>query len=460
MFSSDTTQWALKTFGQAELGDTRRTNRLVQLASALADHTGQSIVQSMSSPSEIEAAYRFVRNNAVSPDAIADAGFQSTVVQAQNYPLLLALEDTTSLQFKHKTVVDELGHITSHQKSSGMEAHSILLFAPHQQDVVGLIEQHRWNRDRTVHGQKKKRNSRPYEEKESYKWERGSRAMAERMSHQMDKVISVCDREADIIDFLTYKLGHNQRFIVRSMQSRCIEECGDKLYQFSERLSVAGSRTVKVEQKGGRPARQAQCEVRYAPVTIKMPANKKGCSVPLFYVCCQEKGSDDGLCWHILTSESVTSPEEAQQIMDYYEKRWLIEEFHKAWKTGGTQVEELRMQSKENLERIIIILAFIAVRIHQLRFLGLNKELAETRSSEELLSPLAWKVLWRTREKTKLPKSPPTLYWAYVNLAKLAGWHDSKRNGRVGWERLWQGWFKLQTILEGYQLALSLESNL
>ena len=47
--------------------------------------------------------------------------------------------------------------------------------------------------------------------------------------------------------------------------------------------------------------------------------------------------------------------------------------------------------------------------------------------------------------------------WAYINLGKLAGWHDSKRNGHVGWERLWEGWFKLQTILEGYELAKSLD---
>jgi len=39
----------------------------------------------------------------------------------------------------------------------------------------------------------------------------------------MSKVISVCDREADIIEYLTYKTTHQQRFVVRSMQSRCIE---------------------------------------------------------------------------------------------------------------------------------------------------------------------------------------------------------------------------------------------
>ncbi|MBL4289152.1 IS4 family transposase, partial [Vibrio fluvialis] len=61
------------------------------------------------------------------------------------------------------------------------------------------------------------------------------------------------------------------------------------------------------------------------------------------------------------------------------------------------------------------------------------------------------------QEKTRPPKRAPSVYWAYINLGKLAGWYDSKRNGRVGWERLWERWFLLQTILEGYLLAKSLD---
>ena len=65
----------------------------------------------------------------------------------------------------------------------------------------------------------------------------------------------------------------------------------------------------------------------------------------------------------------------------------------------------------------------------------------------------------KAREK-KLPKQAPSLRWAYLTLGRLGGWHDSKRNGRVGWEALWEGWFKLQTILEGYELAMSLDEHL
>lgn len=460
MFLNEPLLWAQSIFQNAQLGDIRRTQRLVKLAAHLAAHTGQSIVQSLSSSADIEAAYRFVRNDNISPDAIAEAGFTATVQACEAFNCLLALEDTTSLEFSHQSVADELGHITSHKCSSGLEAHSVLLFAPTTQQVVGLIEQHRWARDREAHGQKKQRAKRVYEEKESYKWQRASQAMATRLGPQMSKVISVCDREADIIEYLRYKTDTRQRFIVRSMQSRCIEEDQNKLYEYSETLHSAGERIVQVQQKGGRKARVARCEIRFAAVTVKVPANKTGQPVPMFYVGCQENDTADGLCWHLLTSEVVTTAQQAQHILDCYERRWLIEDFHKSWKTGGTQVEKLRMQSKDNLERMIVLLAFIATRIQQLRCYGRQAEQAKERTCEELLSPLAWKLLWLKTEKTKPPKQAPNVHWAYLSLGKLAGWNDSKRTGIVGWERLWEGWFKLQTILEGYHLALSLEQKM
>jgi hypothetical protein len=267
----------------------------------------------------------------------------------------------------------------------------------------------------------------------------------------------VCDREADIIEYLRYKTAEQQRFIVRSMQSRCIEQSDDKLYRFSSGLKSAGERIVHVPQKGGRKAREVVCDIRFAPISVKTPANKRGDSLALHYVGCQEQGTNSGLCWHLLTSEPVTSAEQAQQVLEHYKRRWLIEDFHKSWKTGGTQVEDLRMQSKANLERMIVVLAFIAVRIQQLRYLGRNADEAKKIPCERILSSIAWKVLWLKTEKSKPPSNIPNLHWAYQRLGKLAGWNDSKRTGIVGWERLWEGWFKLQTILEGYELALSLE---
>ncbi|KOP34970.1 transposase, partial [Xenorhabdus sp. GDc328] len=180
--------------------------------------------------------------------------------------------------------------------------------------------------------------------------------------------------------------------------------------------------------------------------------------IPLYYVGCSEIGNEDNkLNWHILTNEPINNKEDALTIIGYYEKRWLVEEYHKIWKSEGTGVEELRVQSKNNLERLATIYAFLAVRIFQLKFAS---EQLEDISCEKILSPKAWKLLWLKSIKTALPETPPTAKWAYEHLAKLGGWKDSKRNGRASVKTLWEGWLKLQAILEGYELALSLEQDL
>ncbi|CDL81085.1 transposase (fragment) [Xenorhabdus szentirmaii DSM 16338] len=199
-------------------------------------------------------------------------------------------------------------------------------------------------------------------------------------------------------------------------------------------------------------------DIKYAPVTLKTPSNRKGSAIPLYYVGCSEIGSEDKkLIWHILTNEPINNKDDALKIVGYYEKRWLIEEYHKIWKSEGTHVEKLRVQSKNNLDRLATIYAFLAVRLFQLKFAN---EQYEDIHCEKILSPKAWKLLWLQSENIALPEIPPTAKWAYEHLAKLGGWKNSKQNGRASVKTLWEGWLRLQAILEGYELAQSIEQDL
>ncbi len=451
-------QWAQQQFGQSDLGDPRRTARLVKLASTLANEPGKPIVNVTQSPADMEGAYRFIRNDNIKAEAIAESGFQATVERAQQHDLLLALEDTTTLIYQHHSIKDDLGHVGRGKAQRGMLAHSILLFSPEEKNVVGLIEQLRWSRDMSKIGQREQHATRPYEEKESVKWQTASESMAQRLQSKMADVISVCDREADIYEYLLYKLNAQQRFVVRSMQSRCIEESEDKLYQFASELQSAGQKQLNIAQKGGRKARTATLDITYAPISVKVPANKKGQSLPMYYVgCCERSGQDKPLSWHLLTSEPVTNKEQALNIISYYENRWLVEEYHKVWKSDGTDIESLRLQSKDNMERLVTISGFIATRVLQLKFANMQ---AGDVSCEQVLSTKAWKLLWLKRVGSELPKEAPNMRWAYQELARLGGWKDTKRTGKASVKVIWQGWLKLQTTLEGYELAMSLESNL
>jgi hypothetical protein len=75
----------------------------------------------------------------------------------------------------------------------------------------------------------------------------------------------------------------------------------------------------------------------------------------------------DWLAWHRRTSEAVTTSEQASEIIGDDERRWLIEDDHKIGQSAGTRVEGLKRQSRENLTRMCVILAFIAARLLPLR---------------------------------------------------------------------------------------------
>ena len=91
----------------------------------------------------------------------------------------------------------------------------------------------------------------------------------------------------------------------------------------------------------------------------------------------------------LLTSEPIDSEQSAQLVMDKYEKRWQVEEYHKAWKSG-TKVEELRQQRGENLKKMAVLLGFIAVRLLHLK---MQMETAPEQPCSEVLSKDQWQVL-------------------------------------------------------------------
>jgi hypothetical protein len=457
MFISDVQAWSASTFGQCELGDARRTQRVVKMAASLASKLGQSVVKCMDEDAEVEGAYRLLRNPAVSSQALAEGGYAATVEHARERETLLAVEDTTSLSFSHG-VAEELGYIGApKQKKKGLQVQSVLLLDGETKSTVGLIEQHRWYRQASRLKDKNQRARQPYEKKESYKWQRSSQVVSERLGETMARTISVCDRESDVYEYLHYKVNAGQRFVVRTHYNRKLDEEGGKLYELARELQGAGQYQAPIEQKGGRRARTARLEVAYAPVWLLAPDRKQKMYSPIeatVLICREVSRCEKPVEWILLTTEPVHSAADARRIVGYYEARWKIEEFHKAWKSGGTQVEKRRMQTADNLERLAVILAFIAVRLLQLReVVQVDKSLAKQDCSS-ILTETQWRVLWRKQEKRAYrKKTPPTIEWAYYALARLGGWKDSKRTGRVGWNALWEGWFKLDMLVEGYELA-------
>lgn len=116
-------------------------------------------------------------------------------------------------------------------------------------------------------------------------------------------------------------------------------------------------------------------------------------------------------------------------------------------------VERQRFQSAANLERMLVITAFLAVRLLQLREMLDTPEEDEQVSCDTLLSEDEWTVLWVSTQRSAPPTTAPSIRWACLAIAKLGGFTDTKRTGRPGWDTMWHGWFRLKERLEGYQMS-------
>jgi hypothetical protein len=156
---------------------------------------------------------------------------------------------------------------------------------------------------------------------------------------------------------------------------------GDRLTPYIEQQSSALSYQVNIQQKGGRKARIANIALRYALVTIYSPKkHRKSEGISLTVISCNEISLPDGvspLLWKLYINEPINCATDTLQIVRYYELRWRVEEFHKAWKSAGTQVESFRLQTPNNLEKIIVTTAFIAIRLLQMRELVSNKDIGK-----------------------------------------------------------------------------------
>ncbi len=463
----DATAWSEAIFGSIGLGDKRLTRRLTQIGKQLSSLPGSSLSESCEGlEALVEGSYRFLRNKRVTANQIAEGGYDMTRCLSASVSTLLAIEDTTTLAYTHR-LKDRLGDLGAPKEKSsrGFHIHTTLLMDAEKERTLGLIAQERWCRDRKERGKKKHRRIRKYTEKESYKWERNTLELEKRLGPKMSDVISVCDREADIFEYIQYKIDQCQRFIVRAKHNRKLEGGNDYLFKILASAISLGTYTIEVAQKANRKKRRVTLELKATSVTFS-PSDRRVKDrelkpITVNVVIAQEKNPPENDCleWILLTTEPTTTLVCTRKITRYYEMRWRIEDFHKAWKSG-VGVEEQRMQSIENLEKMIVILSFVAIRLLQLKeyfeYPAAVSMPDHSASCDEVLTDAEWKVLWNSVEKKSLPKEMPTAAWAYKAMARLGGWTDSKRTGKAAWSTLWKGWFRLKERLEGLRIAKEL----
>ncbi len=439
--------------------DKRLLQRFELVMASLLSGASKSFPDLFGSKAELKGFYRFIENGEVTETGLLSA-HRNYIINELNHPQLNHPQPVD-----HTRPVDELGPVdewpkgklkygfllhdsmsmstNGYQKkgvgylrdanSKGIWLHHSLLLDEHFR-VMGLLDSQYIVREQQ--GTKHDRKHKAIEQKESYKWIEGIQKAA---AIRQVELVHVADRESDVVAFLQAVLGQGQQFVVRSAQDRKLWQDSVRLF---EKLKTAPGVSVQRQLRDPKGKYyQAECLLHYQSVELTKKDSHLRLALQVVYL--KEKQGD--VEWLLLTSLPVESQQEALFILDIYQHRWLIEEYHKCLKTGCL-LEERQVNEADNLFNMIALLQITAVKLLQLKHLSFEPTPQETLALEVLAPQYLTKV-----EQAELPKGSPL--WLLVLMARLGGHQGLKQKGMPGWQTLWKGWQFFQVFLQGFAAA-------
>lgn len=455
--------FATEQFGRADLGDARLNRRLISVAEQLAAHSRETFPKRFHGPSDLEAFYRLMKNKRVTHKKLIALHAAVTLEKMRSIPgVVLLLHDTTVLDYSGLEAIEELGQV-GNGRGRGIYCHNCLAVAASTRQVLGLAGQVLHQRRKTPQGEKRKaRQANP--QRESRLWKKLSQSIAALPADSPAEQlwVDIADRGADITEFLDYEDQAGKKYVVRSQHNRWIEReiAGEnggapekiKLHDLARSLPGHGVHTIAVQAKSGQKARTAQVSVSWQKVTLLPPRQQRGeeRGVPLttWVVRVGEVNppkNTEPLEWILLTNVPVLTLAEALERIEWYRMRWIIEEYHKAQKTG-VDIENMQFSYLDRLEPAIALLSVTAVLLLNLRDDSRAPDAKERRATA-CVPPLWVRILstWRHRE-VRMDWSVHDFFYA---LARLGGHQNRKHDHRPGWLILWRGWMELQTMIAG-----------
>jgi len=443
-------------FGHAELGDRRRAARLVTTFDRMRRHPGGTLPDKLSSPADLKALYRLCASQSVAHEAIVAAMRKFTLKRiATHRGSVLVVHDATELDYTTlESLAGELGQIGKGTRR-GYICHNVIALDARTGEVLGLLDQILHCRDDVPQGETLNQH-RNRETRESLLWVKGT-------GHLPDdrRLVDVADQGASTFEFLEHETNSGRRFVVRNGKVRKVrgghEPDGPQEYlkEYVQSLPELGRFTMDVPAQKGRKARtQAEFAIRGGPILLLPPHAKHGHHgndpLPLYVVYVAEVSrpprGEDPIHWVLLTNEPIVDLDDAWRVVEWYERRWVVEEYHKAMKTG-CRIEDLQFTAVERLEPAIALLSAVALTLLNLRDASRRPD-ASTRQADTLFAPEYVEVLsvWRYGKL----RNDLTIHDFFFALARLGGHQNRKSDHRPGWLVLWRGWMKLQLMFDGY----------
>lgn len=440
--------WVEEELAQVDLGDARLDRRLKTVVRQLAEPPAQSVPQACGSVAAAKAAYRLWDSEAVGEAAIRAAHALATCTRCLRHPVVLAIQDTTDLDFTRHRATQGLGYL-GQSYLRGLRAHSTLA-ASESGVPLGLLHQQVWARSDAELGKRSARRTTATRDKESQRWLTALAATQDALA-AVPCVITVADAEADLFDLLAAPRPSHSQLLIRAAQNRRVAgEAGGLAAALAE-PPVVGVETIRLEK----PERDAVLILRHASVRLCPPRDGQHAGqtpVAVQAVLAAEESPPAGaeaVRWLLLTTLPVGGAADVRRCLRLYCRRWLIERYHYTLKSA-CGVEQLQLETADRLKRALATYCIVAWRLLWLTYLAREDDGAPCTVA---LPPPAWQSLYCTIHQTPTaPAQPPTLRQAVRWIAQLGGFLGRKGDGEPGVKVLWRGLQRLAIIADTWQL--------
>jgi hypothetical protein len=441
------TTWAALLAAATLLPDRRLNTRLRNILDELANQPTVSIPQAAGNWGQAKASYRFLSNDRVTQPALTDGFARDTARLCQEQPVVLVVQDTTSLNLTANKSIAELGPIESKSLARGLFMHTTLAMTE-QGVLIGVLGQQFWTRPQ--------RGQPGSDEKESAKWIYGIDQARQPIYEAGDCrpcLVHIFDREGDIYDVMLTIDDLDDRAIIRCAQDRRLEHSLQTAHAAVRAQPIMDRKWLKIPRSHGCANREAYVEVRVLSATLMPDLQKYPHAWSMTWTLVEVWESDPPagvtpLHWLLWTREPAATPDEAWEVVRKYTCRWPIEEFHLTFKSG-CRIEDLQLETWDRLTKALVLYSVVSARIVSLR--DLSRAVPEAPATV-LLSEEECTVLLTHFGRGKSLDNL-TLGQAVLWIGRLGGHLNRKGDGMPGVRTLWRGMRDLSLLVRGYRSA-------
>ena len=329
--------WAEDELKHTDLGDQRRTQRLVKIVEDLVAQPNASVPQASRDNAAMQGMYDLWSNRRIPPGDILSGHTGRTVERCQEHSTVLMIQDTTELDFSTHKSTRGLGPI-SNPAAQGLKVHSTLCCSD-AGVPLGILNQTTWARETNRRDAGYRQRKALIEEKESYRWLE-HQEVSQQLIPEDTEVILMTDREGDIYELFAQPRRAKSEFLIRAAQNRNTKTVAFSddvipLFEAIRQQPCQGLRTLELQRTPKRAPRVATLSVRYGTLWLQPPQGHPKASefgaIAVQVVLAEEEHPPEGekaISWLLLTTLPVNSFEDACRCLERYSKRWLIEKRH------------------------------------------------------------------------------------------------------------------------------------